>query len=743
MSWGVLHGAMLLGLLGAAIPVLVHLLNRRWDPVVDWGAMQFLDPGTRARRRFRLAEQALMMLRIGVLAAVAVALARPFWTPSPALAGSGSQESRSSSAGRSDLVFVLDGSASMGRRLAGTSPWAQAITWAKKLVSRIEPGSSAAILLARDRVRPLVEPPTYDKAKLERALNTLPDPRGASDLPAALAEALRILEQTQQPARHVIVLSDGQRFPWRPGESARWALLRDLHRRLPVPSQIWVLSFGAAQPADGPQGSVGALELARSLVAPGQSISVTTQVANSGHGSLTCTAELLLDDQPVPGTAQQVGPIPAGGRMPIALRTVVAMPGSHLLTVRLTTGSNSLPGAEESSRPIEVASALPVVLVNGKPGAEPLRGSTDFLRAALAPAGDQTPQVRVRVVSSEALDAPVLAGQRVAVLANVERLTPQQARAVESFLESGGGVLAVLGDRTDAVYYNEQLYREGAGWLPARLGEAHGDPGQPDQAPHPAPRSFSGPWMAPFGSGESPALGDARVFAYRELIPSARPAAGSVLARLDTNDPWLVERAYGRGRAAVLAGSLDADGGTLPVNPDFLPWVYELIFHLADSGARANLVAPGEPILMELDPAPAADLKTLPVRTPGGKEGRAAVVRPGLRGTARVRIDDTSEAGVYRVALQDLPGGLAYAVVAANPRELDLAPLEQPEAAHLAEGWPLQFGADPSRLPSQLFARHGGGRHEFWRTLLLAALAGLALEVWLTRRLAQGRERVS
>ena len=49
MSGDVLNKAMLLGLLGVALPVLIHLLNRRRDPVIDWGAMQFLELGRLAR----------------------------------------------------------------------------------------------------------------------------------------------------------------------------------------------------------------------------------------------------------------------------------------------------------------------------------------------------------------------------------------------------------------------------------------------------------------------------------------------------------------------------------------------------------------------------------------------------------------------------------------------------------------------------------------------------------------------
>jgi hypothetical protein len=129
----------------------------------------------------------------------------------------------------------------------------------------------------------------------------------------------------------------------------------------------------------------------------------------------------------------------------------------------------------------------------------------------------------------------------------------------------------------------------------------------------------------------------------------------------------------------------------------------------------------------------------LPIHTPGGATVRAPVVREA--GTARVRLDPAiaSVPGIYRLGLPEPPGGFAYASVAGDDRESDPAPLEPAEASRLAEGWPLAFETDPSRLESRLFAAERGGRHEVWRGLVLAALAGLCLEVYLTRRLVRSQ----
>ena len=152
MSWGVLNGAMLVGLAGAALPVIIHLLNRRRIPVMDWGAMQFLEPGRRARRRIRLAELLLMAARMSLLAIVALAMARPFWAQRAAAqtpAGAGSELAGPPR----DTVLVLDVSDSMARDNSGTPPLARATAWARTFVKGCRPGDSIALLLAGDRVR--------------------------------------------------------------------------------------------------------------------------------------------------------------------------------------------------------------------------------------------------------------------------------------------------------------------------------------------------------------------------------------------------------------------------------------------------------------------------------------------------------------------------------------------------------------------------------------------------------------
>jgi hypothetical protein len=737
MTWHLANPWMLLGLLGVAIPVVIHLLNRRRTEVIDWGAMQFLEIGRRARQRIQVADLLLMACRMLLLGLVVLAVARPFRAPREAV---GANRDAASSGGRRDVVLVLDGSDSMLRRDGGTTARDRAMTWARDFLGRLAPGSSVAVLMARDRVRPLVDRLSFDGAKVLEALDHASSARGTSDLPTAIAEALERLEAGQNPARDVVILTDGQKVPWRTGEPRRWALLRELHRdaarRQGVEARIWAVAFRPGSRPAGADGAVEEIELARGLVPPFLPLAVRAVIANAGPEPLSRTVELLVDGRAVPGSIQTVGPIPAGGRTPVTFKASLADPGSHALTVRLTPADDDpLPANDEASRPVEVVPALPVLLVDGEPGREPLAGETDFLRAALAPAGDDTPQVAATIVPLPDFQPGSLTNQKVVVLANVDRLDPPQASAVSTFVAGGGGLLVAPGDRTDVDSLNKQAYRGGSGWLPARLGPWRGEPSRRDVAAHPAPPSFHGSSLAPFGQEASPALGEASLFAYRVLEPA--PSA-TVLARLDSGDPWIVERTYHKGRVIVMAGPLDAEGGTLPVNPDFVPLLHELVYHLADPRLSSGVVRPGEPLVIPLPSWPDAAPKSLTVTTPSGEQRQAAVEREA--GRVRAVLESADEPGLYRFDLPTPPGGSAYATVAADPREADPTPLSEAEASRLSESWPLVFASQPEPVADRLLASRQNGRpRPIWRTLILLALAGLCLEVVLTRQTAHRR----
>ena len=73
--------ALLWGSLAVASPIIIHLLSKRKFKVVDWAAMDFLiEADKRNRRRVRMEQLILLLLRCLACLLIALLVARPFFS---------------------------------------------------------------------------------------------------------------------------------------------------------------------------------------------------------------------------------------------------------------------------------------------------------------------------------------------------------------------------------------------------------------------------------------------------------------------------------------------------------------------------------------------------------------------------------------------------------------------------------------------------------------------------------------
>ena len=228
MPFGVLNVLMLVGLAGVAIPILIHLLNRRRYNVVDWGAMQFLQISEATRRRIMIEELLLMLLRMGLIAILVLALASPFARQPGVLA-------RLAGGGDRDVVLIFDGSVQHGLHRQGPVGPRRRQGMGHRLRQRPvgrrqrvdPPGQAAGGAGPRHAdARP--------GARRATRIAHLPAPAGGCDWPAAVEAAQKILAKNGRARRDVIILSDNQRFGWADDTSLlRWELLANNLREKP------------------------------------------------------------------------------------------------------------------------------------------------------------------------------------------------------------------------------------------------------------------------------------------------------------------------------------------------------------------------------------------------------------------------------------------------------------------------------------------------------------------------------
>jgi hypothetical protein len=751
MPFGFLIPLMLFGLAAVAIPPIIHLLNRRRFDVVDWGAMQFLHISETTRRRLLIEEILLMLLRMGLIAILVLALAGPF-TMLPGCALMGSRPNR-------DVVLVFDGSYSMGYTGTGTGTTAQetAKEWATAFVNELAAGDSVAILQAKQQVVPVLEEPSHDLDRVRDAIQRLPPPGGGCDWPEALKTANRLLrEKSQRPERDIILLTDGQRHSWAdPNTLLRWELLaQQLHRETGIQPRVWVVNLDPNRPTDPPNWSLAPLRASRAVAAPGQKVTFKTDLILRGQSEYRPPHRLRLEvdgrtmpDLPRPPASARL----RNGQVALSFPYTFDAPGSHLVSVIVEPDPPSgerppgyaikdqLPGDNRQDFALEVVQALPVLLVDGDvPVASRVRGS-HFLRDALAPARDPTPSVRVKLVSYQDFQPALLTSAigtepnsrpRVLILRNVPQLSTEQRDAVSRFLADGGGVLVAVGERVEAGNYNEQLYRGGQGWLPARLDRIAGDEVATSQAAALAPASFFHPTLDLLRDQHLlDSLSYARFPRWWKVATPGRVSAAVPVALLSSNDPFLVERPYHSGRVLLCTVALDNSwGSNLPRLAAFAPLAHEMVYYLAGARSAEHNLQPGQPIRYR----PADDATspgTLSLELPS-QEVKPVQARPWP-----VLYEETREPGVYR--LEGTDGRTVHYVVQSDPNESNLAPCDDGDREKVRKLLPVRYENDRATVLAQLAVTDQ--RQELWRWFLLGVILLLCGEVWLTRRIVKNR----
>ena len=203
-----IHPLALLGLVAAAIPALLHLLQRRVPPELDFPAVRYLSAAEReSARRLRLRHLLLLMLRTALIVVIVVAAARPL-VHLKGVGGGGAHEPTA-------LVVILDNSPSSGAVVDG------------RLVLdrlRVAAHSSIARTTSADRVWLMLSDGVLRRGTREALLATIDSTRSAwqrLDLVQAVERAARLVEAQPLPGREVHVLSDLQRTAVATGHAAR------------------------------------------------------------------------------------------------------------------------------------------------------------------------------------------------------------------------------------------------------------------------------------------------------------------------------------------------------------------------------------------------------------------------------------------------------------------------------------------------------------------------------------------
>jgi hypothetical protein len=721
-----LNAALLAGAAALAIPIIIHLFHKSRFTVVPWGAMHLLESVIRTnQRRIRIEQLILLLIRCLLPVLLALAMARPVWKGLHTLIGTVP----------TSTVIALDNSYSMEAGRAGLSNFALAKDEATRLIADLKRGSEVSLLLMGEGGGPLLDAPTYDSARVAHALQKTASGFGAANIPAALDHAVTIIQQMREPSRQLVVLTDFQHVSFPANERDLLKEKFSRLRNLPAAPMITFFDVGTEVKDNV---AIEGLEFSRLIVGVGQKVHIRAMLRNYGSAPYPELRVLCKTDGKEKAASQiALGP---GERGQVLFTHAFDTPGSHVIEV--SAEADALKADNVFLASIPVRDKVPVLLVNGDPSPEPLKGETDFAEIALQPFGagkvELADLIKTRVIKGEELDAAKLADAAVAIVANVRRLNETQVKALEDYVRAGGGLLLFPGNRVDSGWWNANLFKGGDGLLPAALGPLSGELKPGATAAAIIGQRFENAALEFFNDPRNGTLADSAVRVWFKLDEASARAAhppATTLARLDTGDAFFVEKPLGEGRVIACATALDADWSNLPVRAFYLPLLQRLCIYLASTIYPPRNLEVGQQLIAFVEPRSVGKNATLTL--PDGRVIDLPVVQKGARAT--LEFSATQQPGLY--TLQPPGAGAIHYVVNASRRESDLEKLSSSEIADFARDQQVSLVRDSAQFKALDQTRRFG--REMWKPLLWSLLGMMFVEMVVQQRFARARGRES
>jgi hypothetical protein len=637
-----------------AAPIIIHLINRLRYRRVQFAAMEFLlQSQQRNRRRILIEQILLLLLRILIVLAIVALISRLVIDPSEMSLFQGA---------RSHHVVLLDDSGSMREQIGEESAFESSIAVVRRLVSEgsRRPGTQKFTMLSLSNPdQPLFTQREVDEnflAELETRLEGLRCSHQSLSLQSGLEGARNVLLEDKATIRHLHVISDFREADWQEQQSIG-RIVKELDSA--------GVTLNLVKTVGQRNQNLGITELTGHLQIASAGVPVRFSVTVQNFGDQVASrvgVAIFQDGQKLP-LAVNFDKIEAGVEVQQEFDLTFDAPGRHQIELRLSPDPLTSDNARHLA--VDVAPVNRVLIIEGNPASDEGEYLADALAADPGITG-YSPQID----TVDFLRRRSLEGFQSVFMLNVADMPADALAPLEAFVRDGGGLAWFLGDEIRPAFYLGELYQEGKGLFPVRIGlianqaSTFADDSGPDTEfeDHSIFQVFQGQ--------DNPFTALMRV---NQFFPVAedwerddqrRGDNVRTLARLTNRQPLIFESKFGAGEVFICLTSCGPVWNNWARLPGYPPMMLDLDKHIAKKDRVLERRAVGEPIRLSLDPAEFLDeveivgpeqdgerttrLKAAPTQSGSSDTSTAPTA---LRLTAAFR--DTDAPGVYRVRLID------------------------------------------------------------------------------------------
>jgi len=596
-----LFPAMLIGLAGLAVPVILHLIARHKYPVQDFPTISLL----RYERRDnafarRLVDPWQLLLRLLVLALLVLAMSRLF---SPTLSDDFAPR---------NLIVVLDTSASMGMESddsegeeTSTTPLAVSKHIARTLLKDISLPSRCALVTAGDKIE-IVSPLGPDPEPAIESLETVePGDGGGPGLLRAVARCCEMVRGRREVRSQIVILTDRRASAFESRNRRDSGVISGMQESMGDKLDIILMDLSTGQAENL---AIVDSYLRGRKVRMGDDAHVVTTLKNHGEEARKTKLSMAVAGNPEPATKEiELAPgeevvIDLTARVNRIIRSFAGL---------MIDGRDAAAHDDVYSVPFIVSPSRRILVVNGATDDEiSMTGEQD--RMAAMGAGGAVTTIEEEIidgakilqyvlnpgrelglafgtgldtiqVTPEAMPAQTLSKYDLVILYDVEKLAEETLQDLDNFVREGRALLIFCSATVNPMEFNSSIASPGKDrppLSPAKIGNdvprepavgvvvAGDSPGERFEGVTYSPSL----WLAPYHDRRRGDLSIVRFNKLRETIEVEQGA--NAMLQSTAGDVLAVEAARGQGRVVLLTFGTELSRGNLAMTKVFplLTW---------------------------------------------------------------------------------------------------------------------------------------------------------------------------
>lgn len=691
-----LNPLVLIGLVAASIPIIIHLLNLRKLKVVEFSSIQFLKEMQKNKmRKIKIKQILLLILRTLAIVFLVLSFSRPT-IRNINLAGLGSEV-------KNTIVIVIDDTPSMSVEDKRGEYFSQAKKLAYSILDQVEDGDELYFLKLSELepVKENFEPKS--KAIVRNELDNLKVSdvsRNYTDLFISLS---KVLEQSKNLSKEVYVLTDFQKSNL-PSDNS----IRDLklNRVIDANTRIYFFKIGEK---DAFNISIDSLKIANRIFEINKPITITASISNhSSENGSNINGNLFFNERKV---AQKGIDISKNSSGSFSFTGQIKDYGYNL--GRLEIEDDDLLKDNVRYFNFFVPEKIKVLLVAENPD------DVLFIKLVLSQTLDENsePIFSITQTSPQFFNSYKPENFDVIIISSLEKIF--NINFLKDYLQKGGTVVIIPSNNSSPISFSNALESLG-------LNQLNGVTGSKELKTSYTrfkEVDFNHPIFSGIFSEKLPQkIESPKIFYSFNYRPTLK---GKEIITLENGYSFLSEEKIGEGLILLFTSALNLNWNELPIKPIFAPLINRIALYSSSTNLSLSYIA-GDYVQINLKRS-FSDLKLI------SPDGRETVISNNDNKAGNINLGKLEKAGNYKLISDNRVVGVLSVNV--NSNESILSKLNDDDLHQFAKNsFPeaklkiVSSNNDPVTLIRQ--ERYGT---ELWKLFLILTIICLAAEMIIAK----------